>query len=103
MYKRGVLHDSIHSFIYRSRYDSLLSYSSYPAVMNLLNEVLRAESPSAYVKDKKQSSAADSPAPLGEDLQLRVDSGDYPAPLARWVRVITLFLGKSLVGIKTLE
>lgn len=69
--------------------------------MKASTEMLQAQSPSASLKDEKQSSIADSPAPSDEDLQLRGDSGDYPAPLARWLIVIALLLGEFLVSSKS--
>ena len=69
-----------------------------PAVTKDSNEMLQAESSSASMKDEQHSSISDSPAPSGEDLQLREDSGDYPAPFTRWAIVLALLLGEFLVS-----
>lgn len=71
--------------------------------MNASYETLQTGSPSVHTRDEKQSSVADSSTPSADDVQLhlREDSGDYPAPLARWIIVIALLLGEFLVSNKT--
>lgn len=61
------------------------------------NEILQAVSPSASMKDEKQS-VSDALAQSDENLRLREDSGDYPAPFTRWAIVIALLLGEFLVS-----
>ncbi len=64
------------------------------------NEILQAESPSASMKNEEQSSVSDTPRQSDEALQLREDSGDYPAPFTRWAIVVALLLGEFLVSSK---
>ena len=61
-------------------------------------DMLQSESPSASLKDEQHSSVSNSPTPSDEDLQLREDSGDYPAPFTRWAIVLALLLGEFLVS-----
>ena len=62
-------------------------------------EMLQVELPSFSMKDEQHSSVSDTPLPSDEDLQLREDSGDYPAPFTRWAIVLALLLGEFLVSI----
>ena len=66
--------------------------------MNGSNETLPGGSLSASMNDEKQSSDFDTLAASDKDLRLREDSGDYPAPFARWAIVIALLLGEFLVS-----